>query len=424
MQRWRRVAILVALALLPRQTTLAAPPPILLLVSIDGWRWDYLTRYPAPNLRALAARGVRAARMIPSTPVLTFPNHYTIVTGRYPEHHGIVANNMNDAAIERRFSMSADTAKDPRWWSAAEPLWVSVVKRGGRAATMFWPGTEVEIRGVRPTYWVPFAKAITTYDRVRQALQWLALPEAARPEFVSLYFDEVDTAGHDFGIGSRELAAAAARVDDALGELAAGVHALGLDDRATVVVVSDHGMANIAPGHIVYLDDYVDPDQVDVTEWHGLLAIAPRSGSAADVDRLYGQLHGKHPALAVYRREQVPERLHYRDNPRIAPIVGMLQTGWAITMRTRPRAMSIDAATHGFDPTATEMGALFIASGPAVRRGVVLPPFPNVDVYDMLCGVLGLAPQPNDGNPATARRILAPGSASTSPTRPPPPLHH
>jgi predicted AlkP superfamily pyrophosphatase or phosphodiesterase len=411
MSRGRRLAIVLALAVVaaaPGARHAATPDRILVLVSLDGWRWDYIDRLGAPNLRALASRGVRAAALIPSFPVLTFPNHYTLVTGLYPEHHGIVANTMNDPAIGPRFSMSAETAKDPRWWGG-EPLWVSVVRRGRRAATMFWPGTEVAIQGVRPTIWKPYVKQITTPDRVRQVLQWLALPERERPSMVNLYFDEVDTAGHDFGPDSPELAAAAAHLDDAIGQLVSGVHALGLDDRVTFVVVSDHGMAQLSPDRVVYLDDYVDPQTVDVTEWHGFLAAEPKDG---DTPALYRALHGKHPALAVYMREDTPASLHYRGNPRIAPVIGLLDIGWAVTTRARLKAKKLDAAAHGFDPVNREMGALFIAAGAGVHRGRLIAPFDNVNVYGVLCEILGETPVPNDGNAAIAGQILEPASAS------------
>jgi len=420
MPRWRRLAIIVALVFVAAAPVQRAAPssspaaPILVLVSLDGWRWDYINRFSAPNLRALASRGVRAAALIPSFPVLTFPNHYTLVTGLYPEHHGIVGNTMNDAAIGQRFSMSAETAKDSRWWGG-EPLWVRVIRSGRHAATMFWPGSDVEIGGVRPTFWKPYLKQITVPDRVRQALEWLALPEPQRPSFVSLYFEAVDTAGHDFGLESPELAAAAANLDDAIGQLVAGVHALGLDDRITFVVVSDHGMSQLSPDRVVYLEDYVDPDTVDVTEWHGFLAAAPKDG---DAESLYRKLHGQHPALAIYMREHTPPPLHYRDNPRIAPVIGILDTGWAVTTRARLRSKKLDAATHGFDPHSRDMGALFVAAGRGIRRGRVVAPFQNVDVYDVLCAIVGISPAANDGNAATAREILEPAaSASASPGR-------
>jgi predicted AlkP superfamily pyrophosphatase or phosphodiesterase len=402
--RLRRLAMLLALVLIGAAPAwrAAGEPPILILVSFDGWRWDYIDRQPAPNLRALAARGVRATAMIPSFPVLTFPNHYTIVTGLYPQHHGIVGNNMRDPSMPDRFTMSSATAKDGRWWGG-EPLWATAIRQGLRAGTMFWPGTEAAIGGVRPTYWKPYDKAFGTRDRVEQALTWLALPAAAQPSFVSLYFEEVDTAGHDFGVDSPELATAAAHLDDALGALVAGVHRLGLDDRTTIVVVSDHGMTPTSYDHVIYLDALIDMSTVDVIEYGSTLQLNPLDG---DVDGLYRRLHGKHPKLAIYKRQDVPKRLHFSDNQRIPAIVGIPADGWSATTGQRLVTAELDVGAHGYEPTTPDMGALFVAVGPSLRRGLVVKPFENVHVYDLLCRILKVTPAPNDGRPAVTRGFM------------------
>src|SRR6266851_279484 len=290
----RRLWILLALACavagdLPSAQRRRDPEPILILISFDGWRWDYIDRVPAPNLKALASRGVRATELIPSFPSFTFPNHYTIATGLFPEHHGVVANTMAEPGFPERFTMSSDTAKDPRWWGG-EPIWVTAVLQGRRAASMFWPGTEVAIRGIRPTYWVPFDDNVPNAERVARSVGWLALPDSRRPAFVSVYFSEFDHAGHDAGPESAELLAAATHLDEALGDLIEGVKRLGLDDRTTIVVVSDHGMTSVADDRLIFLDDYTGSSLVDVVESGSLLQLAPRTGS---VDAIYRQLHGK-----------------------------------------------------------------------------------------------------------------------------------
>jgi predicted AlkP superfamily pyrophosphatase or phosphodiesterase len=401
---WRRLIVLLALVLVYAAPSLrtAGEPPILILVSFDGWRWDYIDRQPAPNLRALAARGVRAAAMIPSFPVLTFPNHYTIVTGLYPEHHGIVGNTMRDASMPDRFTMSAPTAKDGRWWGG-EPLWATAIRQGLRAGTMFWPGTEATIGGVRPTYWKPYDKAFGTRDRVDQALTWLALPAAEQPSFVSLYFEEVDTAGHDFGPDSPELTTAAAHLDDALGALVAGIHRLELDDRATIVVVSDHGMTSTSYDRVIYLDSLIDMSTVDVIEYGSNLQLNPLDG---DVDGLYRRLYGKHPKLAIYKRRDVPKRLHFSDNPRIPAIVGIPADGWSATTGQRLVTEELHVGAHGYQPTTPNMGALFVAAGPSLRRGLVVQPFENVHVYDLLCRILKITPAHNDGRPVVTRGFM------------------
>ena len=403
-RRWRFQRVAVAVALVLACAAAAAQrrsgePPILILISFDGWRWDYSDRLPAPNLKALAAGGVRASRLIPSFPVLTFPNHYTIVTGLYPEHHGVVANTMRDASMPERFTQSSETAKDARWWGG-EPLWVTAIRQGRRAGTMFWPGTEAAIGGVRPTYWKPYDKKFATRDRVEQALAWLALPAPERPSFVSLYFEEVDTAGHDFGPGSPELANAASHLDAALGQLVEGVHRLGLDDRTSIVIVSDHGMTPTSYDRVVYLDAMIDLSSIEILESGSTLAINPRDG---DVEGLYRRLHGRHPMLAIYKREDLPARLHFRDNARIPAIIGIPADGWSVTTGQRLSEEELHVGAHGYEPTTPNMGALFVAAGPPLRRGLVVAPFENVHIYDLLCRILQITPATNDGRASVTR---------------------
>lgn len=397
------VAIALAAALSPQSS--GAARPILILVSFDGWRWDYAERLPAPNLRALAARGVRVRELIPSFPSLTFPNHYTIVTGLYPEHHGIVGNNIVDPANPVRFSMSArDAVGDARWWGG-EPLWVTASRNGLTAAPMFWPGSEAAIGGNRPAYWMPFDEDMPAETRVSHVLGWLALPEAQRPAFLTLYLDNVDHAGHDFGPDSPQLRAAAATVDRALGTLVAGISRLQLQDRTNIVVISDHGMAALSASRVIVLDDYVDVSELDIIESGGFVAIAPRDRSPESVARIYERLRHAHPHLHLYTQETAPARLHYAGNPRIAPIFGTADPGWFTTTRSRrerrrEEGRSPEAGTHGFDPSERVMHAIFVAAGPDIRRGLVVPSAENVHLYNFMCGVLNLPPAPNDGDAA------------------------
>jgi predicted AlkP superfamily pyrophosphatase or phosphodiesterase len=389
------------------------PDPILILVSLDGWRWDYIERADATSLRALAARGVRAEGLIPPFPSKTFPSHHTIVTGLYPAHHGIVSNNMWDDAIGARFTMSADTAKDTRWWGG-EPLWVTAIRQGRRAASMFWPGSDVEIAGARPTDWRVYDHEFPNADRVKQVLAWLARPEAQRPAFITLYFSDVDSAGHEFGPDAPETLAAAARLDALIGDLVAGIDAQGLADRTTLVVVSDHGMSPQAADRKIFLDDYVDPASVNVVDWSPVLHIAPRNGT---VDELYQALRNRHPALDVYRREDLPAYLNFAGHARIQPIIAVAADGWAITTRTRFKSAQAEGrlslGEHGYDGRYRSMHGLFVAAGPGIRRGAVVPAFESVHVYELMCRLLGLKPAKNDGDPGMTRAFLS-GPAGSS----------
>ncbi len=383
----------------PIEHAAQAERPILILVSLDGWRWDYLDRAVTPRLNALAASGVRSEGLIPQFPSKTFPSHYTIVTGLYPEHHGIVANNMLDATIGERFSMAAPTSRDSRWWGG-EPLWVTAERQGHIAASMFWPGSEVDIGGVRPSHWRPFVDATPNRERVQQVLDWLQLPELQRPSFLTLYFSTVDTIGHTFGPNSTEVLEAAAGLDEEIGALVDGVNALGgLSSRVHYVIVSDHGMSETANDRIVTLDDYINVDTVDIIGVSPVVGLWPRTDT---VDHVYAALKDKHPSLSVYRREEVPAALHYNSNPRIPPIVTIADDGWSVgTQRQvsqwRNGTRSV-GGNHGYDPSAKSMQGLLIAVGPQFRRGLIIPPIENIHLYEMMAHVLGLRPAANDGD--------------------------
>lgn len=397
----RLCAIVLALLALAQSHGPSDPILILILISFDGWRWDYADRFPAPNLRALARGGVSVRQLTPVFPALTFPNHYTIATGLYPERHGIVANTMRDPAMPDLFSMSSNAVRESAWWGG-EPIWVTAGRQGRRTAAMFWPGTEAEIQGRRPTYWKPFDGKMPAEARFAQVREWLALPESQRPAFITLYLDDVDHAGHDFGPDGPELRAAVATLDRHLGALVAAIRNLGLEGRTTVSVVSDHGMAPLSGERVIWLDDYIDVSAVEVTEWEGVLMLAPRDPTA--VEDLYQRLRGAHRRLRIFTRDTMPARLHYRRSPRIAPIVGIPDDGWTVTTRERRRRRLDEGrlpqrATHGFDPASTAMQGIFAAAGPEVRRGLAVPSIENVHLYNFLCDVLHVVPAANDGDP-------------------------
>jgi predicted AlkP superfamily pyrophosphatase or phosphodiesterase len=417
LRRVRHLVLLAAVAIcvFPGSAQERAAP-IVILISFDGWRWDYMARTQVPNLQEMASRGVRAEALIPVFPSKTFPNHYTIVTGLYPEHHGIVSNVIADPEFPRRFTMSAPTSRESRWWGG-EPVWVTAVRQRLRAASMFWPGSEVSIGGVRPTYWRPFDDGVSNSARVGQVLQWLRLPDAERPSFITLYFSDVDNAGHAHGPDSPEVLEAARRLDAALGQLVSGVRKLRLLDRTTFVVVSDHGMSQQASDRAIFVDDYLDLSTVDVVEWTPNLALRPRS---ATIEQMYRALKDKHPSLAVYKREDIPSHLHYRANDRIPPVLALADDGWTITTHARHLLASAarrnNGGDHGYDPRYKSMHGLFVAAGPGVRNGAVVAPFENVHVYNFLCALLGLTPAANDGDAGVIRTLLPIPERAVMPT--------
>ncbi len=384
----------------------SAPKPVVVLISLDGCRADYITRPGAVRLRELAARGVRAERMVPSFPSKTFPNHYSIVTGLYPEHHGIVANAMYDPELGK-FAIGDDPAvRDARWWDG-EPIWVTAEKQGVRTAPFLWPGAEAPIGGIRPRYWAKFNGELPYADRIRKVFEFLDITGDSAPRFVSAYFQATDDAGHNYGPQSAQADSAIARADSAVGAIMDGIAARKLGDRVNLIVVADHGMAAVSLDRRIFLDDYITMTDVDVVDWTPVGAITPKPGK---LDAVYAALNGKHPHMQVFKKGEVPARFHFNAHKHITPLVLIADEGWSITTRARgakpPRSAS--GGAHGYDNQLPSMGALFVASGPAFKRGVVVPPFQNVHVYSLMAELLRIKPAKTDGSVDSVRAFLRP----------------
>ncbi|MDE1177683.1 MAG: ectonucleotide pyrophosphatase/phosphodiesterase [Edaphobacter sp.] len=363
------------------------------MVSLDGFRWDYAAKWSAPHLLKMAEEGASAPEgMIPSFPSLTFPNHYTIVTGLYPEHHGIVDNEFLDPkrGNARYYYKDPASSHDGSWYGGV-PLWSLAERQGLRSASMFWVGSEAEIAGKRPSYWVPFDDNFDDEKRVAQVMQWLALPESERPHLITVYYSNVDHAGHDFGPDSTECRDAVHHVDGLMGELEAKLKATGLP--VDLIVVSDHGMVKFDDRHWLAIDSMVD------------LKGAPNVGERVypkteeEKERIYSELKGKNdPRIAVYRLKDVPGKLEFNENGREGdPVIEPLALEPTTIHAKTPLIKGVGG--HGFDPAQVpQMKAIFYAEGPDVKQGVKLESFPNVDVYDFVAGILKLKPAKNDGD--------------------------
>lgn len=399
MARFQRLLLLALLLFVAGCATRPAgvSHPPLLLISIDALRPSDVDATQMPTLNALADAGVRAAWMTPSYPSKTFPNHYTLVTGLRPDHHGMINNTMYDPELGSFNLQSREAVQDPRWWTGGEPVWITLQHHGGRAATMFWPGSEAAIQGQHPLDWRIYDESVSANARVDQVLAWLDRPERTRPQFITLYFEQVDEAGHKSGPDSAESRAARKEVDDALARLLAGLEQRGLRDGINLVVVSDHGMANITGRE--YIIDYLQAhglglDAIRITTSGALAGITPKPGQEAAVE---AALLGRHPHSTCWRKQEMPAQWHYGSHPRIPPIQCQADLGWLLLDRDNGRPFHGGGA-HGYAIEEPTMHATFIASGPAFRDHVALPAFDNVDVYPLLMRLLGLQPLPNDGD--------------------------
>jgi len=250
---------------------------------------------------------------------------------------------------------------------------------------------------MRPSWWKKFDAKESRADKVREVLALLALPADSAPRLITQYFSEVDHAGHLFGPDSPQTDSAIAQVDSAVGAIVDGIARVHLDGRVNVIVVADHGMAAISPSRVVFLDDYVSLDSVDVIDWGAYGLVAPKPGHERYA---YDRLRGANPHLTVYRKSQIPARFHYDSNPRIPAILALADEGWTVSSHARfdRNPSRAGGGEHGYDNLLPDMGALFIASGPAFKAGLVVKPFQNIHVYDLMAHVLGLRPAPNDGS--------------------------
>ncbi len=389
------LALLLSFGLASCAATRPGDAPPVLLVSIDAFRADYLDRGVTPNLVRIANAGVRADGMRPSYPSLTFPNHYTLVTGLRPDRHGLVHNTMHDARLGEFRAANEDNASDARWWNGAEPIWVTAEKHGLATATMFWPGSQAPIRGVRPTHWRAYDSAFPDDARVDQVVAWLAEP-APRIRLATLYFERLDKTGHDYGPDSPQMLESFARIDASIGRLLDGLQANGLRDRVNLVIVSDHGMAEVAPGHVVSIEDMVDPRDAGVVSTGQVVGFAPQRGHADAAERA---LLGRHGHAECWRKSQLPPRWKFGTHPRVPPIVCQMDEGWDAILRDAvARRPAHPRGSHGYDPALPSMRALFIAQGPAFVPGVRLPVFDNVDVYPLLARLIHVPPGEHDGS--------------------------
>jgi len=376
-----------------------------LLISIDGLRHDYFDLYEAPTLESLAARGTHLRQVEHAFPTKTFPNHYTIATGLYPGNHGIISNNMYDEELGRFSLGNREAVQDGRWWEG-EPIWVTAEKQGLTSHAFFWPGTEAEIDGVRPTEWFEYDGSIPGEDRVDQILEWLDLPEEARPDFMTLYFSKVDSRGHRYGPEHAEVGQALAEVDGYMQRLLDGLEERGMADALNMLIVSDHGMSPTSQERVIILDDYIDLDDVHVVDYNPVAMINVRDERTTP-EALVEALDAA-PNSSAYLRDDVPAELNFSGHDRIPEVIVIAEDEWTISTRSffERDPSRADGGTHGYDPRLESMKSLGIAYGPAFRTETVLDDFHAINFYEAMTAILGLEPAPNDGDPSEARRLL------------------
>jgi predicted AlkP superfamily pyrophosphatase or phosphodiesterase len=394
--------------------------PYVVLVSLDGFKAEYLDRLPLPNLRRAMQRGTRARAMVPVFPSLTFPNHYSLVTGLHPGRHGLVANRFYDPARRESYSIGAEskTVSDATWYRG-EPIWVTAETQGMVAACFFWPGSEAAIGGVRPTIWNRYDGSIQNAARVQTVLEWLSLPVERRPHIITLYFSELDTASHARPLEAPEVEAAAVSLDRSIGQLLDGIDKLPHGKQVYLVVTSDHGMVNTSASQTIPLDRVLDaPDLADLESvMSGPVALLHVRGGLGRARQVRDRINARLARGVAYLRTELPERFHYRDDPRAGDVVVVMDEAW---MLGAPRRAGAPAAAvedqpagvrrrgaHGWDNSFPSMRALFLILGPGIREGAIVRDVQNIDVYPLLTELLGLRPAAGiDGRPGAIGALV------------------
>jgi len=331
---------------------------------------------------------------------------------RYPQNHGIVENNIYDPVFKAIFTLSdRGEVENSHWW-LGEPIWVTAEKEGQKATSVFYPGTEGEIAGKRPSYWKRYDQEMSNDARVDTILSWLDLPRDQRPTFLALYFSDPDDAGHEFGPVSKEAKKAVLKVDKEIGRLVMGLRAREIFSQINLIIVSDHGMTPVRWSNAILLDKVVDTSMATRMFWtREIVSIFPK---AEKENEIYQSLKRKLPLQArVYRKAEMPARFHYSQSPRIAPLLMLPAEGWILTNQKAYAEMQAKGETkrsrggHGYDNQFPSMRATFIAHGEAFKKGRVVAPFENIQVYNIMTRILGLKPAANDGNYQTAKEVLA-----------------
>jgi len=371
------------------------------IVSFDAFRWDYPEMYNTPNLDKMAKRGVKAERLIPSFPTKTFPNHYTLATGLYPAHHGIVNNTFYAPDLDLMYRMGDRSAVENGAFYGGEPMWVTASKQGLVTGSFYWVGSEAPVKGVQPTYWKRFDDSVPFAARIDSVVTWLSYPAEKRPRLINLYYEEPDGVAHKSGPVSEETGRIVQHIDSLIGVLTAKLGKLPFSRKINLIVLSDHGMGAVSPNLYVNIGSIIPQDKI-------IMSLGGNPTYNMDLVDEYiptalANLNGVE-GVTAWHRDSVPERLHYRDNIRIPDIVVVADSGWSIGMR--PDGSSYRGGTHGYDNANSDMHAIFYAAGPAFRKGYVSGELHNVDIYNVVMAILGLKPEPNDGDVTRAEEIF------------------
>jgi len=371
------------------------------MLSLDAYRWDYPELTPTPNLHSIAKRGVRADALIPCYPSKTFPNHYSMATGLHPDRHGIVNNSFYDSILGYYSIGNRAAVENPEFYGG-EPIWVTAEKQGVKAASFFWVGSEAPIKGHYPSYWKRYDKNIPFEDRIDTIIHWLTLPLEQRPRLITWYSHEPDWTAHDHGATAPQTLAMATKLDSLVGVFIHKMSKLPHAKQINFIVVSDHGMADISSDKYINLSNFLNRDWFDVsTGGNPVISLQPKPEKRDEVIRILKSI----PNLKVWNKGELPDRYVYGKNKRINEIVVESDLGYSVGWSQRSEPYS--GGTHGYDNMYPEMHGIFFAQGPAFKKGMRHKAFNNTNLYSIVAHILGIKPEPTDGNLLEVEEIFS-----------------
>ncbi len=375
--------------------------PYLIVISLDGFRWDYTQNATTPTFDSLQKAGVVAESLKASFPTKTFPNHYTMATGLYPDHHGIVLNGFYDPDMYKHYSLSDRVSIADGSFYGGEPIWVSAELQQMKAATLFWVGATAEIKNIRPSFWSYYDEDLSFESRIDSIYQWLSLPDSERPHLIMAYYHEPDLTGHIKGPESLELMYKVEEIDSYLGKLFSQLRDLKIYDQLNFIITSDHGMNAISAERQIILDQIIDT--ADIEYWDGWNPNYNLKVKEGMLDKVFNQLNSEQLNYQVWKHGELPERLHYGNNIRTHDLIIVPNEGWSIYWSW---ANSNSLGAHGFDNDVKDMHAIFYAAGPAFKSDYVHPTFENVNLYALFAEILKLQQAETDGSIENVKQML------------------
>jgi len=380
------VLVILNIGFLFAQTNTEEKPYVVIL-SMDGFRWDYPEKANTPNLDLIATNGVRAEAFIPSFPTKTFSNHYGMVTGLYTESHGIVLNKFYANDLGKKYKITSSE------FYSGEPLWATAEKQNVKSASYFWLGSEAPIEKALPTYYLEYNEAVPFENRIDSVISWLQLPENERPHLILWYMHEPDAMGNKYGPNSKELITTVEYLDKLVGDFYHRIQQLPIAEKINLIFLSDHGMSEIHNDSAIYLNEYIKDEWFDQID--GTNPIFLFDAKNEYFDTAFTVLK-EIPHTKAWKREEVPPRMHFSNNVRIKDFVLLADSSWSIWPSREKQVF--EGGAHGYDNTNTDMHAIFYAIGPAFKVGYVNPPINNVDLYPLVCKILNLIPSNNQGS--------------------------